>query len=330
MKSELSQAQVLKFFAEDNWDKIQEVKRIVKELDSTYIDHTRINGDISPILTIVMTTTPKRKQQTLFTLKTIKRSTISKQLQVVVVEDSTTGKYIEKEKLEDFGLFIDHVKIKNKFWVNPCVNYNIGFKSALSERIIIQNGEVCHVGDICLKASKDTAPGKYLVFDVIALQREQSNTALHLRDIGPFCKLKSNFNPRTTKWYQHHKHRNANLHFLTSISSQDLKEIGGGFDLDYSMATCFDDPAFINQLKSIKIQFVNVPESNYSLMGIHQWHGPENPKMILTNVQNQHLLIAKEEYQNKHNKYPFLDTKSALYDVFKKKSCEELLNNEQS
>lgn len=320
MKSNLTDDQVLDFF-KGKWDQIQKVKQIVKEFDSEYIEHTRIREKPETLsLTVVMTTTPRRRQQTLFTLKTIKNSKISHQVQVVIVEDSNSGgTCIPQEMLEEIGLFIDHVIIRNKFWINPCVNYNIGFRLALSDKIIIQNGEVCHVGDICLKANSEVIPGKYIVFDVIALKRPELNSTLHNRGITPFCRTRGNLNPRNAAWYQHHRQRNANLHFLTAISSKDLEKIGGGFDLDYSMATCFDDPAFINQLKSIDIKFVNIPESGYSLLGIHQWHGPENPKMTLTNVHNQHLLTAKSNYCKKNNgEYPFLETESALESLFKK------------
>jgi glycosyltransferase involved in cell wall biosynthesis len=89
-----------------------------------------------------------RSKQTYFTLQTIQNSS-HKAIQIILVDDSDSDP-IAKEELEKYPFYIDFISIKmqNKKWVNPVVNYNIGFEYIRGSKVVIQNAEVCHVGDV--------------------------------------------------------------------------------------------------------------------------------------------------------------------------------------
>lgn len=286
------------------------VKKIVDTLDEDYLTHQCFNPlKEVPTISIVMTVR-NRSTQTYFTLTQIHKQYVSN-IQVIIVEDSTTD-VLKESILQNFAIHIDYIKIRNKFWVNPCVNYNIGFKYIKAKKTIIQNSEVCHIGKVLDYAIQKLQPKTYLAFDVLALPKQQENTQFHA-NMNAFMKKvkKANNYP----WYQHTEKRNAYLHFLSAIMTEDLKDVGG-FDLDFSMATCFDDPAFVEQLKNHKIQLIAVPNDDYALMGIHQWHQAENPKMTTKNVFNQNLLFAKQEYFKKNGKYLNLKTNDDVIQLF--------------
>jgi glycosyltransferase involved in cell wall biosynthesis len=98
-------------------------------------------------ISIVMTAC-NRSKQTYFTLQTIQNSS-HKAIQIILVDDSD-AEPITKEELEKYPFYIDFISIKmqNKKWVNPVVNYNIGFEYIRGSKVVIQNAEVCHVGDV--------------------------------------------------------------------------------------------------------------------------------------------------------------------------------------
>ena len=82
------------------------------------------------------------------------------------MDDSDVDPII-KEELEKYSFYIDFISIKrqNKNWINPCVNYNIGFEFIKGSKVIIQNSEVCHIGDVLIFIDNNLKQNEYLVFD---------------------------------------------------------------------------------------------------------------------------------------------------------------------
>jgi len=62
--------------------------------------------------------------------------------------------------------------------LNPVVNYNIGFKFIKGNTIVIQNAEVCYVGDPLSNIYNLLENDKYYVFDVNTIIDYESNRAL--------------------------------------------------------------------------------------------------------------------------------------------------------
>lgn len=319
MKTELTNKQVIQFYT-DNLNNIQKSKELVDNIDKSdniYLTHTSINPIECPSISIVMTTR-NRQQQTYYTLQSIISSQHNKQIQIIIVDDSTSSSTLDVEKLKFYNVHIDYIVVKQKFWINPCVNYNIGFKFIKAPITIIQNAEVCHIGDVINYAvthlRDSNNDNNYLVFDVLAFPKPQDNNTLYTKGTN-FYKDDVPKNINRYCWYQHHTLRNGWLHFLSALKSKHLETVGG-FDLDYCMGTCFDDNAFIDQLKYIKLQFTNVRLAPNTPFGIHQWHTTENPSMTTKNVYNQHLLFAKQKYLSMNKQYPFITNNNTLNVLF--------------
>lgn len=244
------------------------IKETVETNINHYIDHSCFNKSDNIQISIVMAT-HDRIDQTLFTLKTINQSAF-KQLQVIIVDDSEK-QFIDDSSLQSFPYQIDYIKIKKtRDWVNPCVNYNIAFSFVKGEKVIIQNGEVCHIGDVVSHVNEQLSEGKYVVFDVIACNNYNDNAfikslfpdSLKTAIVAGYGKKKR------FAWYQHRVKHSRNYHFLSAIHINDLKKLGG-FDYDYAMDRCFDDNDFIwriTNLQKLKIQNVG------HLIGLHQYH----------------------------------------------------------
>lgn len=293
---------------------IPKIKELVSKINNNieyYVDidiYNALEEIDNETISIVMTTF-NRVKQTLFTLDTINDSG-TKNIQVIIVDDSTNG-YLPEDKLKKYGFEITYAKIKNKDWLNPCVNYNIGLRLIKGNILIIQNAEVCHVGNIVKYVVENIKKGEYFVFDVLSsgnyLQNDElyllHKNGLNIEEINNFAK-KHNCN-----WYQHYMHRRRNYHFLTAMCLQDFKMMNGGFDYDYSMGKWYDDLEFIARITHLlKLKIVNIRVEKKHLMGIHQHHDRESlrqngeelhPDIKLNNV----IDVNKRDYLMKHGKW---------------------------
>jgi len=284
---------------------------------SPYYTHTVLSkGTIdNETISIVMTASDRTKQL-YFTLSTIQKS-MNQNIHIIIVDDSPTDP-VSWVTLEKTGLYIDLVEIdrSKKFWINPCVNYNIGFSFIKGNRVIIQNSEVCHVGDVLNFISQIPANG-YYVFDVIASKGFAQNEEIYSRaDNITFDSLAQSFaecknNPRYNVisphlfeiWYQHTIFNPRQYHFLTYTSKKILSQIAG-FSLDYAFAVSYDDDDFILRLHNAKIQIININSSETKVLGIHLYHSLANTtEKHLPTHDNKELWIVKKELFLNNNEY---------------------------
>jgi hypothetical protein len=252
-------------------------------------------------VSIVMTT-HKRIKQTIFTLDTIASSSCQN-VQVIIVDDSGSD-YIDDKDLSGYKFRIDYMKIRpeNRVWTNPCVNYNIGFSRVQGQYVIIQNAEVCHVGDVVNFVHKNCTEGKYHVFDVVNTGSYYSNEQLyHIFSNNKFNIIDLNELIKSNGfiWYQHRVFRPKNYHFLTAIHINDLIKINNGFDYDFSLGRWYDDDEFVFRIEHVlKLQIINVDQQNDDiLMGIHQHH--ETVTLSTTKSEYKKSIKVNKEILNK-------------------------------
>lgn len=320
-----------KSFFIDNYPMIEKAKSFVENDNSAewekYYHYTILNPRkiTNKTISIVMTTC-NRSKQTYYTLDTICRSSF-KDIQIIIVDDTICIEpsicgldkwdLISVDKLMEYNLHIEYIKIIKKFWINPCVNYNLGFRFIKGDRVIIQNGEVCHIGDVIsnvdsnlpvLGGDGSCSDKKYLVYDVMAMANLNCNEALY--NIEPIYSNMKQFNFLYSIWYQHSTERNKGYHFLTTLRSCDLKSVGG-FDLDYAMAICYDDDNFILKLKhNAHLEFINITNNN-EVFGIHQWHPSIATSFMNSLEKNDFLFRIQQRYVLEHGRvYSLLDDKN--------------------
>lgn len=271
----------------NNLDKIVRAQKIIDDLPPEYVVHRCVNPIVPDENTIsIVMTTYNRAEQTKYTLSTISQSSF-KNVQVIIIDDYTVDQF---QDISRFGLHIDYVHIRNKFWVNPCVNYNIGFRFIKGKKVIIQNAEVCHINDCINAVATKLQPNQYMVFDVLALSAEQSETMR--RSPVPNYYVVANY---SATWYQHHNIRNKKYHFLAAMDINVLEKIGG-FDPDYCCGTCYDDDDFVFKIEKEKVEIINVISEHTGLMGIHQFHAPNGAHEV--KLLNTDLLEFKKQYFN--------------------------------
>lgn len=195
-----------------------------------------------------------REAQLLNTLDSFKDY---KDIEVIIVNDS------EPLNLKHYGFNIHEIRIKNKRWINPGVNFNIGFGYAIElepDAVIIQNPECYHVGDVVGKVSEKLSVNNYLSFACYSLGKDEG---IDFR----------NFNNKTavsngdSAWYNHSVYRPEALHFCCAIKTDNLRKING-FDENFADGLGYEDNYLVHQIKTLglKIEFIDNP---YVL---HQYH----------------------------------------------------------
>jgi GT2 family glycosyltransferase len=214
-----------------------------------------------------------RLPQLRYTLKTIEKS-LSKNFEVVIVDDYSSEEHsIDTISLEFKSLNFKIIKMQNlnskKTYVGPSIPYNIGFRESQGDKIIIQNPECCHMGDVIAYTDNNLSDDLYLSFHCFASGKRELNDL-----------YSNNYLDITTsagRWYNHGIHRPASYHFTTAITRKNLIELNG-FDEKYAGGFNYDDDEFIQRIKKkqLKIEFVDDPWT------IHQYHGkgfnnPLNP-----------------------------------------------------
>jgi hypothetical protein len=257
--------------------------------NNTIIDNCIITDNT---ISIVMTSS-NRSKQTYFTLETIKRSNFNF-VHVILVDDSLEDP-INLEELKKFPFYIDFIQInrENKKWHNPLVNYNIGFKFIKGTKVIIQNAEVCHIGNLLQYINKNLLDNNYYVFDVKASDSFDTNENIYNLNIESI-NIYNSFNSFNNIWYQS-KDNNRCYHFLTAMTKNTFNKINN-FSYDMMLSSCYDDDDFLLKIKSKNINIINLFHNIYNLGGIHLYHTLSTEKWdIQTKIEMNNILFDNKQ-----------------------------------
>jgi len=278
---------------EENLASIAQVKSLVNS--NYFYRYTVINNYpiTSNAISIVMTAC-NRSRQTYYNLKILKNSAF-KDVHIVLVDDSDIDPIVLDE-LQTYPFTIDFIQINKakKTWVNPCVNYNIGFKFIKGSKVIIQNAEVCHVGDVLTYIDKNVDNNSYYVFDVNASFHFGTNDIIYQKnklDVSVFYEW------LWGDWCQNAgiTDRNYKLHFLTAMSSSVCKQIGG-FSYDYSFGADWDDNDLVLKIQAKNIPIITVDHMNAECGGIHLFHTQSGDTWVNNKPINNILFQKKKAF----------------------------------
>jgi hypothetical protein len=280
-----------------NKNSIFEIIKKVENLDnSLFIHYNYPNISIYDDTISIVMTSSNRSKQVYYTLKTIEKCSF-KHVHLIIVDDSNIDQ-INKDILCRYPFNIDFICIKdeNKKWNNPVVNYNIGFQFIKGCKVVIQNAEVCYVGDILGFVSSNIIDNNYYIFDVNAVSSFENNEIIYNTDNLTTKIYNENI---YLHWYQHRK-RCVNYHFLTALTRKTF-ELVKNFSYDYTFGFAYDDDDFLLKIKSKNINLVNLFNDIYNFGGIHLWH---NFSYKSGNIEsNLEIFEKKKNYYSKIGEY---------------------------
>lgn len=223
-----------------------------------------------------------RKNLLKFTLDTIRDSKY-KNFEIIIVDDASDPEHNIDEFVKDYDFFdIKLIKIdpKVKKHKSPCIPFNIGFKHATGDIIIMQNPECCHVGDVLTYVAENLKEKQYYSMTCAAMKDADCNQDLYKLYGDDFYKLTKDFVFKLAEqqnnkyfWYNHEKYRPYAYHFLSAMPRDVLLEVNG-FDERYALGTCFDDIEILLRIKAANVDVIIPPisETNDTPFCIHQWH----------------------------------------------------------
>lgn len=218
-----------------------------------------------------------RKPQLWQTLKSIELSNY-KDYEVIIFDDLSD----EEHRIEDAEKYFKNIKIirpdkESRNWINPVIPYNITFKEAKGDIVIIQNSECAHVGDILSFVSSGIKENQYLNFSCLSytqaltekLTKDDTFGTGNLKEIMAIAASVSYAatNIGQLAWYNHPKYLARGLHFCSAITKKDLDKIKG-FDERFAQGYNFDDNEFAWRISESGMEFYLIENP----FVIHQFH----------------------------------------------------------
>jgi GT2 family glycosyltransferase len=213
-----------------------------------------------------------RKVQFLRTLSTIRLSQ-HKDVEIIVVDDGSE----ESQRLEDVdGIKLIRVEPKDKWYINPCIPFNMGIKEATGDIIMLMNPECLHVDDVISHAVKNVSEDNYISYACYSLDKHMTSRLkprFTMKDLDGMAKLVTQLYQKRTNhiggfgWYNHSKIAPMGYHFTSAITKSNMDKLGG-FDEQYFDGVGFDDDELLFRIKSMGLK-VEIPTEE---LVIHQWH----------------------------------------------------------
>lgn len=219
----------------------------------------------------------------------------SMELEVIAVDDGSD----EEERLEDLTEQYPFLKVirlekADKWYFNSCIPFNIGFREAKGDIVILQNPECLHYGNVLKYTQKHINDSNYISFSCFSLGIESTDN-LHtlLESPEKLQKLMADNNvgyigDGLDCWYNHSVINPKGYHFCAAITKKNLYDLGG-FDERFARGIAFDDNEFLHRvkLKGLQIEIIDQP------IVLHQNH---YQKISYTTDKN---LLDDETYQKR-------------------------------
>jgi glycosyltransferase involved in cell wall biosynthesis len=223
-----------------------------------------------------------RQQQLFLTLKSIQRQ-YDDDIEIIIIDDAsdnecTMAKPVA-DQFHDMDIKVTHIPSENKWWTNPSVPYNMGFKQATGEIIVITNSEGFHIGNTIEYIRSRLNSRNYLSFSAYTTLQQNHNELTAITGCkasaldSTMLNLLKPMQPK--QWYNHPMLRPTGYHFLSAITKENLDQIGG-FNEIFASGYCFDDDEFVWRIREAGIYIDIIDPTMF--MVVHQWHS-KNPAM---------------------------------------------------
>ena len=231
-----------------------------------------------------------RKPLLINTLESLMKSEI-KDFEFILVDDCSDEEH-RVEDLCEYYSFLKVIRIENyqKWYKNPCVPFNIGFKQAKGDIIIIQNPECYHYDDILKHVTSNLKKDNYFSYSCYSLSREKNNIVNFFTENDIINRSVSEDIVGDEGWYNHSLFRPVGYHFCSAIYKNQLDEIGG-FDERYAYGISWDDNEILERIKRKGLNVTIVDNKKV----LHQWHETFNYKM------SNHIELGKINRDLFHN-----------------------------
>jgi GT2 family glycosyltransferase len=209
-----------------------------------------------------------RREQLIRTLNSINETKYDKsKLEIIIINDNSLEQHSIDDLLSLFNslkIRIFNIKKEQKKWTCSCVPYNIGFNNVQYNKILFQNPECYHIGDILSDINLNLSNNNYIPYACYSIGEKEyidnDYNNLVYEHVQPTHACSNG-------WYNHSKINSKCYHFASAITTDNLYKIGG-FDEDYKDGIAFDDNEILRRIRLLGLN-INIIDYPYV---IHQWH----------------------------------------------------------
>ncbi len=245
-----------------------------------------------------------RKELFYRTLKSISKSKI-KDFELIAVDDgSSPDQRIEDLQIEFPFLKIIRLEKENKWYINPCIPFNIGLREAKGDIIVLQNPECLHVHDILSYFSENLNDSVYMSTSAYGLNPELTNQLPQYCENNTVAELLESLPQRpyiggtALGWYNHSRFRPVHFHFCSAMTRSNMAKLNG-FDERYAHGIGYDDDELIARVRILGLKLTITDDVSV----IHQyhkslWEGPNTGQLC---ERNRIILHHNTHRENKFN-----------------------------
>lgn len=220
-----------------------------------------------------------RKKLFYNTLKSISNSKV-KDIEVIVVDDCSSDEHRLEDLTEEFPfLKVIRLEKENKWYINPCVPFNIGIREAKGDIIVLQNPECYHLGDVLSDILTNLTNTNYLSYGCYSLDKERTYKLSEINSDN-IEQIKESLSPLPFQiireegglgWYNHSVVRPVGYHFLSAIKKENMDKLNG-FDERYAKGIAYDDDELLVRIRRMGLNVI-IMDNPFVL---HQWHYDTN------------------------------------------------------
>ncbi len=258
----------------------------------------------------IVTSYYNRKKLFENTLMTIDNSKV-KDFEFIVVDDGSD----DPQRIEDLQkkypfLRIIRLEKKDKWYVNPCIPFNIGIREAKGDIIILQNPECLHANDVLSYINDNINNSNYLTISAYGLDSSINEGILNyahktnsLSGLIKSLPQRSIYGNVSLGWYNHLKHRPGYYHFCSAITRENMGKLNG-FDERFFNGIGYDDDEFLARVRFLGLQPTIVEDVSV----IHQYHKSvwnemnEKNKLVVRNTNLFNYVTMTERNYHAPNK----------------------------
>lgn len=241
----------------------------------------------------IVTSYYNRKQLFVETLKTIKKSSV-KDIEFVVVDDGSDPPH-RLENLQSQFPFLKIIRLEkeNKWYINPCVPFNIGIRATQGDKIVLQNPECLHVHDVLKCVDEELNDSNYISMSCYAVDSKQNrsvpkhNSHGTLEEFMRTLPQKVYIGGDNAGWYNHSRFRPTYFHFCSALTRNNMKKING-FDERMANGIGYDDDEIIQRIRMLGVEMIIKDDVSV----IHQYHDSlwQHPNgAYLCEINRRHL-----------------------------------------